>query len=77
MRLVIRASHGARTSTWVPAHAVRLARRWIVGSIHRIIARTCSIAAWTEQGIDLWHAKHFSYGVDYAVWASQFGAPST
>jgi uncharacterized protein YkwD len=32
---------------------------------------------WTEQGIDLWHAKHFTYGRDAAVWASQFGAAST
>jgi uncharacterized protein YkwD len=30
---------------------------------------------WTEQGIALREAKHFTYGVDAAVWASEFGAP--
>ena len=48
--------------------------RWLNSPHHR---ENLLDAAWTEQGIDLWHAKHFSYGVDYAVWASQFGAPST
>jgi uncharacterized protein YkwD len=29
---------------------------------------------WTEQGIAVKQAKHFQYGRDAAVWASQFGA---
>jgi uncharacterized protein YkwD len=33
--------------------------------------------AWTEQGIALRVAKHFSYGFDYEVWASEFGARPT
>jgi uncharacterized protein YkwD len=30
---------------------------------------------WTEQGIAVRQAKHFQYGHDAAVWASEFGAP--
>lgn len=32
---------------------------------------------WTEQGIAVRQAKRFEYGVDAAVWASEFGAPRT
>jgi len=32
---------------------------------------------WTEQGIAVMQAKHFAYGYDAAVWASEFGAPPT
>jgi uncharacterized protein YkwD len=32
---------------------------------------------WTEQGIAVRQAKHFQYGSDSAVWASEFGAPRT
>lgn len=30
---------------------------------------------WTEQGIAVREAKHFQYGSNSAVWASEFGAP--
>jgi uncharacterized protein YkwD len=32
---------------------------------------------WTEQGIALNDAKHFTYGRDAAVWASEFGTATT
>jgi len=48
--------------------------RWLNSPHHR---ENLLNALWTEQGIALKVAKRFSYGSDYAVWASEFGAAST
>ena len=48
--------------------------RWLNSPGHR---KNLLNPVWAEQGIDLWHAKHFTNGVDAAVWASQFGARPT
>jgi len=47
--------------------------RWLNSPHHR---ENLLNPIWTEQGIALQVAKHFSYGADYAVWASEFGAPA-
>ena len=48
--------------------------RWLNSPHHR---ENLLNPAWTEQGVALQVAKRFSYGADYAVWASEFGAPPT
>ena len=59
--------HGARGA---PRPALD---RWLNSPHHR---ENLLDPMWTEQGIALKVAKRFSYGFDYAVWASEFGAPA-
>jgi uncharacterized protein YkwD len=48
--------------------------RWLNSPHHR---ENLFNPVWTEQSIALRVAKRFSYGFDYAVWASEFGAAAT
>jgi uncharacterized protein YkwD len=48
--------------------------RWLNSPHHR---ENLLNPTWTEQGIARRSARHFTYGFDAAVWASEFGADRT